>query len=238
MVNLWSRLREGRVLIASKMLFARRGMDSSSWRGNDRRMNLVELAQRLKKIRKDRGLTLEEVASQAGLTRGWLSKVENFRVTPSVTALAGISSALGVSLSELFEGLDAKPAIVVTPRDRRVPLKRDEDVSELDYESLAAGRPARQMDPFVLRVPPSDHRPAFSHAGEEFLYVLAGRVRLEYADRAFEMGEGDSAYFDGQNPHRLVCLSETPAEVLVVYHGATTDEPGPADHMNGAHAAD
>lgn len=183
-------------------------------------MNLVELAQRLKKLRKDRGMTLEQVASQAGLTRGWLSKVENFRVTPSVTALASISNALGVSMSELFEGLEARPPILIVPKGQGQVITRDEDVSRLVYESLASGRPSRQMDPFVLRVPPSDQRPPFSHAGEEFLFVLSGEVDLEYADRAFPMLAGDSAYFDGEHPHRLVCRSEETSEVLVVYHGA------------------
>lgn len=183
-------------------------------------MNLVELAQRLKKLRKDRGLTLEQVASQAGLTRGWLSKVENFRVTPSVTALASISNALGVSMSELFDGLEAKPPIVVVPKGHGQVITRDEDVSRLLYESLASGRPSRQMDPFILRVPPTDHRPPFSHAGEEFLLVLAGSVDLEYADQTFRLAPGDSAYFDGEEPHRLICRSEETSEVLVVYHGA------------------
>jgi quercetin dioxygenase-like cupin family protein len=123
-------------------------------------------------------------------------------------------------MSELFEGLEAKPPIVIVPRGQGQVITRDEDVSRLVYESLASGRPSRQMDPFVLRVPPSDHRPPFSHAGEEFLYVLSGEVDLEYADRSHRMSSGDSAYFDGEHPHRLVCRSGETAEVLVVYHGA------------------
>lgn len=187
-------------------------------------MNLVELAQRLKKLRKDRGLTLEQVASQAGLTRGWLSKVENFRVTPSVTALASICDTLGVSMSELFSGLEASPPIVVVPRGQGHIITRDEDVSELVYESLARGRPARRMDPFLVSVPPSDHRPALSHAGEEFMHVLSGRVDLEYAEASHSLGPGDSAYFDGRQPHRLVCRSGQAAKVLIVYQGVDSDD--------------
>lgn len=79
-------------------------------------MNLIELATAFKKARLERGMTLEEAASRAGLTRGWLSKVEHFRVTPSLPALASIASALGVRLSEFFEGIDAQPAFFVTRR--------------------------------------------------------------------------------------------------------------------------
>ena len=188
-------------------------------------MNLVELAQRIKKVRKDRGMTLEQVASQAGLTRGWLSKVENFRVTPSVTALARICDSLEISMSELFSGLEMRPPIVVVPRGQGRVITRDEDVSQLIYESLAQGRPSRKMDPFLLTVPPSDHRPPLSHAGEEFMHVLVGLVDLEYADAVYRLGPGDSAYFDGRGSHRLICRSAESARVLIVYQGVDATEP-------------
>ena len=72
-------------------------------------MNLIQLSQRLRNLRVARGYTLEQVSEMTGLTRGVLSKVENFRVTPSLATLTKIASAFGVSMSELFEGLDEKP---------------------------------------------------------------------------------------------------------------------------------
>lgn len=183
-------------------------------------MNLTELAQRLKRFRLQRGLTLEEVASKAGLSRGWLSKVENFRVTPSLPALSKIAAVLGVPLSELFDGLDTAPALAVVRSGERVNFRRDEEISLINYASLAHSRPMRRMDPFLLTVPPEDQRPPLAHAGEEFLLVTQGSVRLEYGSEAVDLREGDSAYFDGEEPHRLVCIDEQPALVLVVYHGA------------------
>ena len=197
-------------------------------------MNMVELAHRLRKIRTDRGLTLEQVASEAGLTRGWLSKVENFRVTPSLPALSSIAGALGATLSELFEGLDTQPPIVVVRSGQRRPMKRDEDVSLLSYEALAYTRPSREMDPFVLTVPRADDRPLLTHAGEEFLFVLQGTVKLEYNGSTEQLDEGDSAYFDGEHPHRLVCEHDTPAKVLVVYCRNTEDTDTEHTALNGS----
>ena len=82
-------------------------------------MNLVELAQRIRKHRLDRRLTLEDVATRSGLTRSWLSKVENFRITPSLPALSQIASALSVTVAELVAGLDAKPTLIKVAKDER-----------------------------------------------------------------------------------------------------------------------
>jgi len=180
-------------------------------------VNLVELAQRLKRIRKARGMSLEDVASSAGMTRGWLSKVENFRTTPSLPALSAIARGLGVTLSELFDGLDERPSIVVVRADQREPVARDEEVSELAYESLATPRPNRRMDPFVLHVPRTDARPAMAHSGEEFMLVLKGTVTLEYDQQQYALGQGDCAYFDGDHPHRVTCDEDEPAQLLLIY---------------------
>ncbi len=188
-------------------------------------MNLVELAQRLKRLRTERSLTLEQVASEAGLTRGWLSKVENFRVTPSLPALSSIAQALGVSLAELFEGLDSRPPIVVVRKSERHQIKRDEDVSHYHYESLAHTRPARRMDPFILTIDPGDDRPALGHGGEEFMMVLTGTVELEYGDTSHTLRSGDSAYFDGATPHRVLNPGKSPAQALIVYHGMLAEDP-------------
>jgi transcriptional regulator with XRE-family HTH domain len=144
-------------------------------------MNLVELAQRIKARRLDKRLTLEEVASRTGLTRSWLSKVENFRVTPSLPALGQIAAALEVPMADLFEGLERRPRLVVVRRDERQVIQRDQPRSHTRYESLAFKRPDRKMDPFLLTVPPGEtRRPAMPHEGEEFLLVLTGRIDFEY----------------------------------------------------------
>lgn len=185
-------------------------------------MNLVELSQRLKQLRIERGKTLEEVASAAGLTRGWLSKVENFRVTPSLTSLAQIADALNISMAELFQGLDDKPRLAVVRTDNRRVMERDKEFSKLVYEALAHTRPSRVMDPFLITVPRTDQRPMMNHDGEEFLFVIEGPVCLDYDGERVELETGDSAYFDSSIDHRLVNETEDPARVLVVFHGNET----------------
>lgn len=192
-------------------------------------MNLIELAANLKAARLKKGMTLEEVASRAGLTRGWLSKVENFRVTPSLPALASISQALGVSLSELFQGIDAQPAFVVTRKGEGQKIRRDEEISNLVYESLAHGRPARKMDPFVITVPKGDERPQLSHGGEEFVHILEGEIEFSFGNDRVRLAKGDSAYLNGSVPHTVKCVSPKAAKLLTVYFGMGQENGAPLD---------
>jgi len=181
-------------------------------------MNLVELSQRIKQRRLELGLSLEEVAAAAGQTRSWLSKVENFRITPSLPALARVAEALRVSLASLLEGLDAKPQIVLTRRGERRVMERDGVNSNIVYQALTLGRANRRMNPFLLEVPAGGGRTVSRpHEGEEFLMVLRGCVCLEYGEETFDLSEGDTLYFDADTPHRLHCPGEGGAEVLCVF---------------------
>jgi transcriptional regulator with XRE-family HTH domain len=181
-------------------------------------MNLVELSQRIKQRRIHLGLSLEEIAGAAGQTRSWLSKVENFRITPSLPALARVAEALRIPLARLLDGLDAKPQIVLTKKKDRRLIQRDPQNSDIVYHSLTSGRANRRMNPFVLHIPPGGGRSVSRpHEGEEFLIVLNGKVTLEYGKKSFHLEDGDTLYFDADTPHRLHNRHKKPAQVMCVF---------------------
>ena len=180
-------------------------------------MNLVELSQRIKKLRVEHGMTLDEVAQLSGQSRSWMSKVENFRVTPSLPALGRIAQALGVSTSSLLEGLDEKPEIVLVRKGEGAIVERDRPKSTTIYQSLANERGNRAMDPFLLTVPPGEERDPMPHEGEEFLYVVKGKVDFLYGDDNFKLKAGDSLYFDSERDHRLANPYKSDAKVLCVF---------------------
>lgn len=183
-------------------------------------MNLVELASRIKSARLARGYTLDRVAELSGLGKGLLSKVENFRVTPSLPTLARLCEALGLSLSELFDGLDEKPKLSIVRSGARKEIERDRDQSDIRYFALAHGRPDRNMDPFVLEVPAGGgRREPMPHEGEEFLIVLKGGISFEYNSEVHQLKEGDAAYFDAEVDHRVFNPSAKDAKILCVFLG-------------------
>lgn len=186
-------------------------------------MNLIGLARRIKELRLKRGLTLEQVALRSGLTRSGLSKIENFRVTPSLPALASIAEALDVTVSRLVDGLEKRPQMVVVRCGEGTRVERDQPESNLVYHSLANERRTKAMEPLLITVPGDSDgvrwREALPHEGEEFLLVLSGLVDFEYQGQTQRLGTGDSVYFDAYVPHRMINPQPQAAKVLCVFGG-------------------
>lgn len=181
-------------------------------------MNIIQLSQRIRSLRVKRGLTLKQVSKKTGLTNGVLSKIENFRVTPSLTTVTKIAEALEITLSELFEGLEERPKMVVVRKHERKIVERDRPDSKIIYHALAHKRPGKIMEPFLLEVPPGDaRRKRMAHEGEEFLMVLEGVIDYEYGDEKFRVKAGDCIYEDGSVEHTLNNPGDTVAEVLCIY---------------------
>ena len=181
-------------------------------------MNLIQLAQRIRSVRTNRKLTLEQLAERSGLTKSVLSKFENFRVTPSLGALGNIAEALGVTMSELLDGVDERPRMVVVRKDERRPLERDRPASRIRYNALAHKRRDKVMEPFLLEVPSGIARSKrLAHEGEEFIMVLNGSIDYEYGDERVRLREGDCMYADGSVEHTLNNPDDDTAEVLVVW---------------------
>ena len=162
-------------------------------------------------------MTLDELAQRAGVTKSVISKVENFRVSPSLQTVAGIAKALGVPLSELFKDLDEKPSLVVVRKEERLEVDRDPE-SPIRYFALAHKRSGKVMEPFLLEVPPRKGRRARkAHEGEEFLMVLDGVIEYEHGEETVRLEEGDCVYDEGAVAHTLRNPGRKTARVLCVY---------------------
>ena len=194
-------------------------------------MNLIQLAQRIRSVRADRQLTLEQLAERTGLTKSALSKFENFRVTPSLGALASIAEALGVTMSDLFDGVDEKPRMVVVRKNERQALERDRPDSRIRYNALAHKRGDKVMEPFLLEVPTGVARSRrLAHEGEEFIMVLNGAIDYEYGDERLRLEVGDCMYADGSVEHTLNNPGDDAAEVLVVWASGAVGSGSGAGH--------
>lgn len=168
----------------------------------------------MRTVRRQHGLTLDDLAEVTGLTKSYLSKVERGHSTPSISAALKIARALQVDVAQLFSDDAAVGALTV---------QRAETRDGRRSHPIAADMLGKAMSPFVLRPGPQfKTHPHITHPGQEFVFVHRGSVELNYDGSVTSLDTGDCAYFDASVPHRLRSVGAEPAEVIVV----TYDEPG------------
>lgn len=179
----------------------------------------LDLPERVRELRKSRGLTLEQAAGQAGLARSTLSKIENGQMSPTYEALKKLATGLEISVPQLFT-----PPMREKVNGRMTVTRSDEGVAQAtttyEHELLASGLTKKQMLPYRARVRARSMEEFdgwVRHDGEEFLYVLTGVIRL-YTEfyEPVEMRRGDSAYYDATMGHNVVSVSEDDATILWV----------------------
>ena len=167
-------------------------------------VDIALLGQRIRLVRTDRGMTLADVARETGLSTGFLSQVENGLTNVSLGALYRIAGALKITAPELLvEG--AEPIVSVVRRDEGVWSSAD-DAEPPQLARMLTSTPRRRMEIRECLVPPGFRSdPAWTHAGDEILYVLEGTVSVELEGHGVETLEaGDTIVFVANVPHRWV----------------------------------
>ena len=179
----------------------------------------LNLGERVRQLRKDRGWTLEQAAVQAGLARSTLSKIENGQMSPTYEALKKLAEGLAISVPQLFT-----PPSKTQVTGRRTVTKSGEGQAQApatyEHELLAGDLTLKRMLPYRARIRArslEEFGGWVRHDGEEFLYVLTGIVRL-YTEfyEPVELRRGDSAYYDATMGHNVISLSEEDATLLWV----------------------
>jgi len=122
----------------------------------------------------------------------------------------------------LFNQTGASPFTIVR-KDERAPTSRVASKEGVrygySYESLAPDKVNRSMEPFIVTLEPAEKKGVpYNHEGEEFLFVLEGRVEVQLGSYSDVLEPGDSIYYDSTTPHRVACMGDTPAKILAVIY--------------------
>lgn len=182
------------------------------------------IPKKLKEIRLDRKLTLEKLAQQTGLTKGYLSRIENSTQPPPIYTLSRISNAFGIDISEFFSPtVDTIPyqEITIGRRNQHKLTNRESSPYGYIFEDLAPLKKGKNMEPFIVTVGFKrmiDIQKDFKHEGEEFLYVLEGKMEFFFKGQSYILEEGDCAYFDSDKPHSGKSLGKKEAKLLIVIY--------------------
>ena len=170
---------------------------------------------RIRFARRARGLTIESLARRTGITKSFLSKIERGDKSPAIATVINLARALDMDLSQL---------LLPTARDQEVSLVQKSDrppvvryASSFGYRYVALTRRAhKRMQPFLITFPRNPRREGagLQHPGEEFVFVVRGKVLFTVGDEEFVLGAGDALYFDSSRPHWGRSISREPADVL------------------------
>ncbi|ELS58121.1 helix-turn-helix domain-containing protein [Streptomyces viridochromogenes] len=172
---------------------------------------LPVVAPQLRALRRRASLTLEAAARAAGLSPAHLSRLETGQRQPSLPMLLALARIYGTTVSELL-------GETVTDRDAVVHAVDMEPTAAGGWTYWQAGAPGRGMQALRVHVPYGAQGDIVRvHPGEEWLYVLKGRLRLRLGDTTHRLAPGDSAHFDSLTPHRIAAQDPGGVELLFVH---------------------
>ena len=183
----------------------------------------VPVGAHVRAFRETMGMTVQQFAERTGFSSALLAQIENRMVSPSLGTLVKIANTFGTTVSSFIGGKEEREFSIVRKEDRstvsRVGLKEG-GKSTYTYESLGAGKAGRKMEPFLVRLQPlsgpSTTRSA--HDGEEFLYVLSGKVTVRLGNLSDVLEEGDCIYYNSTISHQVHSADEREAIILAVIH--------------------
>jgi transcriptional regulator with XRE-family HTH domain len=184
------------------------------------RSNLRAIGATIRRLRNERGTSLDQLASSAGISKGMLSKIENFRVIPTLPVLDRIAAALSTTLAALTEGVAAEPAArsyVLTKAGQGAPVTR-EDAVGFRYQALnSANLGGGWLETFLLELEPGSQRSLVTTEGHQCIHMLAGRADFVLDAEPVPLEPGDTLLFDGRVPHVPVNRGRDVARMLVIY---------------------
>ena len=182
----------------------------------------LKIGNKVRELRQKNRYTLQDLAAKTGLSKPFLSQIENHHVVPPVATLLKLARALNVNMGYFFQDEQSSEKISVTRQNERVRIERrpHHQKGEVNYiyEALETKKSNKHMEPFLVEFRDQDtgEMVFVSHEGEEFVYLLDGKLEFRTIDRVEILEPGDSIYFESDLSHSFRCLSEQPARAMVV----------------------
>lgn len=181
---------------------------------------LILISNRIKEIRRDKNITIQELADRVSVSKGLISQIENNRTVPSLLVLVNIIRALEVDLNQFFKDISASNTLAP------VIVRRKEDYDSFEKEQALGFMYQRiftktiknsTVDIVLLELEPNASRPMVVTEAFEYKYILSGQVDYVFEDGKYSLSEGDSILFDGRLPHTPKNFSDKKAVMLIIY---------------------
>jgi len=172
-------------------------------------------------LRQALGLSQKSLAAASGLSPTLISRIESGLVMPSISTLQGIADSLKTDISHFFKKEEAREYVITRKGGRKTSYAKRGPKGKATYglELLAEGMENPFMEPCIVTelAGDDDEFQLAKHDGQEFVYVLEGKLELTLGEKKFVLNEGDAAYFIGEIPHGGRSLGRKTARTLNVH---------------------
>jgi mannose-6-phosphate isomerase-like protein (cupin superfamily) len=172
----------------------------------------LSIGEKIKNVRIEKAVPLERIANETGLSVDHLKKIESGKAIPPVGAILQIARALEIDSASLLKEPESKMEKRITAH-----TKRTENYA---YTTLTPGAENKHLKAFRVIIEANEEHKGvdYHHEGEEFDYVLSGKVQVTVGDHVNTLAAGDSLHFNSAIPHKLRSVSAERAELLVVIY--------------------
>lgn len=181
---------------------------------------LIGIGKRIKMIRKKQGITISNLASNAGVSNGLISRIENGRTIPSLPVLLEIIGALEIDVSTFFEGVEKRTGakfIHIKKEDQQI-LEKEIEAKGFSYHQIfGKSLHAIGFEAVILNLYPNSEREKVITDAWEFKYIISGQCVYDIDDEEVELKQGDSIYFNGRLPHVPKNRGNQNCVMLVLY---------------------
>ncbi|UXU87699.1 helix-turn-helix domain-containing protein [Burkholderia sp. S-53] len=174
--------------------------------------DIMRIGQRIRRLRREAKKTLLEVATEAKLSVGFLSQVERHLTGISLSSLVNVAKALGVPLGALID--QPRQAQPDSHEGSRKPYAVDS--ASQWYERLSTTFDGSQINAVKVQMMEGYRSEWVAHGGDEFVYVLTGRICYTVGKKDYPLAPGDSLHFDARKRHRVANVGDGPAELIAV----------------------
>ncbi len=179
-----------------------------------------EVGSRIRQLRKERGISLEDLSSLTGFDVSDLEDIENGKQKPQLGTVMKLSKALDAAVGRLVSGLGTKLYSITRKNDRKQVSRSASKTNKKNiyaYMSLAPEVHGRHMEALIVQLEKNEEKEISVHNGEEFVFVLEGVANLTIANESYDLEPGDSAYYLSTTSHYITAKTEKATILAVLY---------------------
>jgi transcriptional regulator with XRE-family HTH domain len=182
---------------------------------------IIQISQKIKEQRKAKGITVQELATRADVSKGLISQIENNRTVPSLLVLVNIIRALNLDLNAFFNDIDqhkSSSRIVVIRQDHYQPAEKESAKGYQYRRVISRTVKGGPTDIMLLDLKKGARRSQLVKTDAwEYKYVIKGTVEYQVHNEVHILEAGDSIFFDGRLGHKPSNIGDDDAQMLLIY---------------------